>query len=622
MKSKFYLSLIGAAFLSVAVNAEDVVLPTGMSKISGNLVLTVTDNVNRAKCTKPLVKLPNGSLIFTAQEDTYGEELYIYKDGAVSLIKDIVPGSGGSDPKYLTVVGDKVFFTATTADAGNELWVTDGTESGTKMVKDIYSGATGSAPFGLTAFNGKCLFFAFNEDSELNPVISSSSTDEHWLWTSDGTEAGTTRIADVPTRTGIDGNAGYIVPCGKKAFFVGYDAVDNETLYTTDGTSTGTGAVMNIDPATTSPGNFSTDAASIDWITNMNDSIVIFRATTVAAMTNGAGDVGNEIWVSDGTAAGTHWVGKDLAAGSTNSVPNNTEFAFPVYYKGKCYFRAKDGVHGCEPCVTDFTAAGTHNICDINHWNDDPTSDSWGPEFPYVWKGYIFCQANGSWYDSSYVASNPSASYHDSGYSLWRYNLAEGGTPVTDWFAAVDGATTLGYEYQANWDGGTEIYAGNNSDNPGWFTACGGRLYFRCSDAANNSELWEMDGVSSLPKKVVDLTDNTKPHNLLAVDNTLYFVTSTTSTTTQALYAYAPDPLTSINTTKSASALSAYYNASAKTLEISSDAKLVRLFDATGRLVSSYSNTQSISTANLAEGLYIYQVTGADGQAYSNKFIR
>ncbi len=620
MKSKYYLSLIGAVLMSTAIKGQDVVLPTGMLKISGDLVLTTMDEINRAKCTKPLIKMADGSLIFSARNDTYGEELYIYKDGNASLIKDIVTGSGGSDPKYMTAVGDKVFFTATTTDAGSELWVTDGTESGTKIVKDIYPGETGSTPFGLTAFNGKCLFFALDEDSELSPIISSEATDEHWLWTSDGTEAGTTRIADVPTRTGIDGNSGYLVPCGNKVFFVGYNAHDNETLYTTDGTSAGTAAVINVNPATTSPGNFATDAAAIDWITNMNDEKVIFRANTVAAMANGQ-DVGNEIWVSDGTASGTHWIGKDLAAGSSNGVPNNTEFAFPVYYNGKCYFRAKDGVHGCEPCVTDFTAEGTHYICDINHWNDDPASDSWGPEFPYIWNGYIFCQANGSWYDSTYSSSNPSASYHDSGYCLWRYNLAENGTVVTDWFAAVDGATNIGFQYQANWDGGTEIYSGNNSDNPKWFTSCGGRLYFRCTDSSSNSELWEMDGVSATPKKVVDMTDNTAPHNLLVVGDVLYFVTSTTSTTTQALYRYAPSPLTGINSVKT-STLAAYYNAAARTLIVNSDVKTIRLFNTIGSVIATYSNTKSISVDNLAAGIYLYQIIGTDGQTYSSKFAR
>ena len=80
---------------------------------------------------------------FTASDPLHGQELWV-SDGTVSgtnLIKDIYPGSLSSaqsfEPSSICAVGSKLFFSATSDVAGTELWVTDGSASGTYMVKDI-----------------------------------------------------------------------------------------------------------------------------------------------------------------------------------------------------------------------------------------------------------------------------------------------------------------------------------------------------------------------------------------------------------------------------------------------------------------------------------------------------
>src|SRR5262245_17302475 len=52
-----------------------------------------------------------------------------------------------------------LFYVANTTSYGAELWRSDGTESGTRMVKDIYPGSDGSNIFSLINANG-ILFFA------------------------------------------------------------------------------------------------------------------------------------------------------------------------------------------------------------------------------------------------------------------------------------------------------------------------------------------------------------------------------------------------------------------------------------------------------------------------------
>ena len=219
MKHLITLALAGALCPTIA-NADETVLPAGMAPLlpSGVEITSsyLAQNImSITKDEKPLVVADNNLIYFTASSASAGEELWV-SDGTPSgtrMVKDIVPGAEGSDPKWLTVVGDKVYFSANTPEYGAELWVTDGTDEGTYMVKDIYDveDGVGSAPQGLTNFYGKLLFFAMDEESEAIPVRD-ATIPEKWLYITDGTAEGTMRIAETPTRLdNMDGTQGYIV---------------------------------------------------------------------------------------------------------------------------------------------------------------------------------------------------------------------------------------------------------------------------------------------------------------------------------------------------------------------------------------------------------------------------
>src|SRR5699024_4407850 len=97
-----------------------------------------------------------GALYFGARgHGTGGQELW-RSDGTADgtyLVKDIRRGDNGSSPDELTVVNDRLFFSATTGSAGRELWTSDGTEDGTVMVRDIHP-AAGADPRALEAVGG------------------------------------------------------------------------------------------------------------------------------------------------------------------------------------------------------------------------------------------------------------------------------------------------------------------------------------------------------------------------------------------------------------------------------------------------------------------------------------
>ena len=101
---------------------------------------------------------PLGAILFTARDGAHGRELWV-SDGTPSgssMVKDISPGPNGSRPGWLVAVGGTVFFKADDGEHGGELWMSDGTESGTVLVIDISLGLAGSEPRKLTEVGGIC----------------------------------------------------------------------------------------------------------------------------------------------------------------------------------------------------------------------------------------------------------------------------------------------------------------------------------------------------------------------------------------------------------------------------------------------------------------------------------
>ncbi len=122
-------------------------------------------------------------------------------DGPARLLTDInrtYSYDMDSAPRDFHSAGELTFFVATTPETGFELCRTDGTEAGTFMVKDIYPGPTsgvrfnssqeGSLAFDPAIVNGEAFFMA-------------SDRVHGWeLWKSDGTEAGTSMVKEIPAR--------------------------------------------------------------------------------------------------------------------------------------------------------------------------------------------------------------------------------------------------------------------------------------------------------------------------------------------------------------------------------------------------------------------------------------
>ncbi len=257
-----------------------------------------------------------GTVCFGANDGLAGDELWC-SDGTASgtvMVKDIEPGPGSSRPAFFAPMGGTLFFGATDSANGWELWRTDGTGSGTALGKDIWPGPSGSNPGFMTA-SADMLFFPAND-----------GITGFELWKSDGTGAGTVLVADIApgSQSSFNGESGV---AGDTLFFAADDGTYGKELWATDGTALNTRLVFDIHPGTN--GSYPQRFMAI------GSRRVVF---SVLSSPSGTG-----LWVSDGTAAGTY---------RFSMPPATADNVRPLALSsGLLFFAADDRRYGDEPWV-------------------------------------------------------------------------------------------------------------------------------------------------------------------------------------------------------------------------------------------------------------------------------
>ena len=263
-----------------------------------SLVKDINPGLPSSDITNMIFK--NGAFYFSANDGVNGYELW-KSDGTNAgtvLLKNISSGSNSSTPSEFVKMGNDVYFFAKDPVNGTALWKTDGTTAGTVLIKAVAATPSGfPIPFELTVFNNMLIFHNADLTNGFN------------IWKSDGTTAGTQVIKTVySTYQNINMRCNFSVVNGS-CFFKMMDQAHGMELWTTDGTTTGTQILKDVWPG---PGN----GLSRDFYSQVNFSIV----NDSLFFTANDGVNGEELWKSDGTAAGT-FMYADIVPGSGGSNP-------------------------------------------------------------------------------------------------------------------------------------------------------------------------------------------------------------------------------------------------------------------------------------------------------------
>jgi ELWxxDGT repeat protein len=279
----------------------------------------------------------HGAVYFRGRTVAHGFELWKADSSGVAEVVDLNPdaGHGLNCQGGFTEYNDALYFSADNGTTGCELWRSDGTANETKLVMDINPGPTGTNVFNLTVV-GNILFFSANTpESGLE------------LWRTNGTPTGTSMVKDIVPGAGSPGPAYFTAlstPSGNELLFSCLYP-GGSMLCASDGTAAGT---ISLGQPPAVPGTTKGLTTALGK--------VFFQAQ--GGHTSGTSD-GAELWVTDGTNAGTVQL-KDINPGGNGS--------FPTLFRpvgNKVVFEATTDATGNELWVTDGTPGNTTLLKDI-----------------------------------------------------------------------------------------------------------------------------------------------------------------------------------------------------------------------------------------------------------------
>ncbi|WP_421773143.1 T9SS type A sorting domain-containing protein [Gracilimonas sp.] len=428
-----YITVVGDTMYFVADNQED----------EGELYITDGTKEGTKKITdlapdgdypdiEELTPLGN-KVIFTAVTEEHSDEVYV-SDGTSAgtyLLKDIYPGDYSSDAEHFGVMNGKAYFPAEDgrypdADNGEELWVTDGTSSGTYLLKDLDPGQYlqyawsdeetnySSRPDHFFAHNGILYFSARHHEYGEE------------LWATDGTADGTYMVKDIFPGLYEDSDdiendgspTSFTSINGTVLFNAESDSTYKKYLYTTDGTEEGTKKFLDEEVFITEEpvefnGNWYFISDTKLWKsdgTPEGTSVVIDMATDNYVIEDGSDlspkifKLNNQLyffstyvlWRTDGTKPGT-----EKAVESIFNLFDYHHTDFAKVYNGRIYFAASDDgygqahVSGRELWMTDGTPEGTMYVANLRTGIDRGEPAGSDPKDLQVLNGKLYFTAEG-----------------------------------------------------------------------------------------------------------------------------------------------------------------------------------------------------------------------------------
>jgi trimeric autotransporter adhesin len=433
----------------------------------------------------------NGKLILGANFYSQIWECNLVNSNYTSMIKDysIIPRCVSSPASPFTKSGNKIFFSSATGSYAEELWVTDGTSTGTQLVKDINTSAIckSSSPTLLTDVNGILFFLA-------NDGINGTQ-----LWKTDGTEMGTVMVKNIyyPSSSQFTN----VVKLNNKAYF---GVKENNSRYyriwQSDATTTGT-VLINTTFRSENPS-----------IVDMKDKILLIN--------KGSSGGSDSLWAFNGQNNPV----------SLGRIRDATNF---LNYKGFTYFISLESGFGLSYSLfrTNGTVSGTNLIASI--YSKYVGSTTYPPPSFFMINDTLFISREDSYHGFYYNTGGLSVNYIAS-------------LPQDQDATKVGSVIFNGKYYKSKYDSitGDELYS--SSDLINWtlvkdITPGVGITGINDLQILNNKILffttydnfqyriilWESDGTSVGTKIIKTFNSNLKLKlykNLSKIGNKLYFM--------------------------------------------------------------------------------------------------
>ncbi|MEP7373959.1 MAG: T9SS type A sorting domain-containing protein [Chitinophagaceae bacterium] len=399
------------------------------------------------------------------------------------LVKDINPGEASTLIRNMIAIGSKVYFSASTDGYTYHLWVTDGTEAGTKILDGV-NGGSGYSPQQFIAVNNTVYF------------IGDGIGYRTAIWKTDGTAVGTSLVTDIYSLDYFGYDIEQATAVNGILFFTFYSGSYGRQVWRSDGTVDGTFMVKNVSA-------YGSDNNAPMQLTAYNNKLY-FSADD---------GTGRKLWISDGTEIGTTYApGNNDILMQTDNLQFNFSQPFPIlnnvlYLSGYTYADG-NGLYKYNAA----TNTGLVLVKDLS-----PSADA-----IFILPGESRVVGN-----TLYMKINNSVGgWHD---ELWSTKGDAASTKLVKSFAGEPGAFMLslknGYgtlyfvKYDVVYGGelwksdgttaGTmivkDVNAGPKTSQPWYITECNGKVLFSLHETKTGAELWSTQGSSASTTLVKDI---------------------------------------------------------------------------------------------------------------------
>lgn len=458
--------------------------PRELTKFGNQLVLVANDGISgfelwaiSAEGTnlRQISNLADGNTSSSPKELTVvGDRLYFTADAgsgrklwstSLQLETPVLVNGAGEDPKHLTAIAGKLYFSAT-SELGRELWVADGTNS--SLVADINPGSGSSSPNQLTTLS------QFREGTTANQLFFTADGGQRGteLWSLDlnSANASPQRYADI-----VDGPSSsdprQLINAEQRLFFTADDGQQGRELWTLSVTIQGPDGI--------------TDGGSTTILAQENDNQV-FQFSSNQAVS----------WSLNGGDDEQHFSIRNSGLLSFNQSP---DFEKPIDLDQNNIYdvriRATDQNIGSS---TDLEVSV--RVVDIN-------------ETENAMEAILVKNIR-----SGPASSNPTSLTGFKSNLLFAANNGKKGTEL--WISGGDKSSTSLLK---------DINKGSEDSNPSDLSPYQSDVYFTANDGLHGAELWITDGSQQGTTLLADINPgaaNASPSDLTWIQKNLYFAAS------------------------------------------------------------------------------------------------